>query len=156
MRDFYAYLTKHLRQNQPEAVLSIDVFAYSFLKNDGLGVGQRLGDAAVYFDVVSPMGYPSHYASGNFGFVNPAEEPYQVVRQTLEKGKVLLAAASSTAIIRPWIQDFNIGADYNAQMVQEEMRAVRDAGFGDTWMVWNPSNIYEKEEFLESFRPFRF
>jgi len=149
MRDFYAYLTKHLRQNQPEAILSIDVFAYSFLKNDGLGVGQRVGDAAAYFDVVSPMVYPSHYASGNFGFVNPAEEPYEVVRQTLEKGKALLAAASSTAIIRPWIQDFNIGADYNAQMVQEEMRAVRDAGFGNTWMVWNPSNIYEKEEFLE-------
>ena len=95
------------------------------------------------------MVYPSHYAPDNFGFPNPATEPYQVVFQTLESGKKFLEKASSTAIIRPWIQDFNMGAVYDAPMVKEEMRAIKDAGYGDTWMDWNPRNVYDPEKFLK-------
>ena len=146
IKEGFKYITNRIREARPEAVLSADLFADSFLRNDGLGVGQRVADAAENFDIVSPMAYPSHYAPGNFGFSNPADEPYQVVFQTLESGKKFLAA-SSTAIIRPWIQDFNMGAVYDKQKVDEEMRAVRDAGLGDTWMVWNPTNIYEAEKF---------
>jgi len=45
---------------------------------------------------------------------------------------------------RPWIQDFNMGADYTPGMVDQEIQAVKDslgngyAGF----MLWNPTNIY--------------
>lgn len=148
MRDCYEYLSGRIREGNPEAVLSIDLFAFSFLQDDGLGVGQRVGDAARFFDVVSPMIYPSHYTPGNLGFPNPAEEPYEVVKQTLERGKPFLAAASSTAIVRPWLQDFDIGAVYDARMVREEIRAVADAGFGNTWMIWNPANVYDAEKFL--------
>jgi len=147
LKNFFRYLTDKIREARPKAVLSADLFAYAFLKNNGLGVGQRAGDAGQFFDVVSPMIYPSHYAAGNFGFPNPATEPYQVVFQTLESGKKILAKASSTAIIRPWLQDFDMGAVYDKQMVGEEMRAIKDAGYGDTWMAWNPTNIYEADKF---------
>ncbi len=146
MSDFYRYLTDRIHKDRPGAVLSVDLFAYSFLINDGLGVGQRLPDAAAAFDVVSPMVYPSHYTSGDFGYPNPATEPYNVILKTLEAGKALLSA-SSTVIIRPWIQDFNLGAIYDAAMVEEEIRAVQDAGYGDTWMDWNPANIYDPVKF---------
>jgi hypothetical protein len=146
MKECFKYLTEKIRKARPEAILSIDLFADSFLRNDGLGIGQKLADAAENFDVVSPMAYPSHYQSGNFGFENPADEPYQVVFQTLESGKKFLTA-SSTVIIRPWIQDFDLGAIYDKEKVNEEIRAVRDAGFGDAWMDWNPSNIYDAEKF---------
>ncbi len=145
--DFFKYLTSRIRESYPKAILSVDIFAYSFIKNDGLGVGQRAAEAAKYFNVISPMVYPSHYAPGNFGFPNPAEEPYQVVFKTLEDGKKLLPA-SSTAIVRPWIQDFNMGAVYDTQMVDAEIQAVKDAGFGDTWMAWNPSNVYDQAKYL--------
>ncbi len=144
--DFFKYLTSEIRKKKPGAVLSVDLFAYSFIRNDGLGVGQRAGDAAKYFDVISPMVYPSHYLPGNFGFPNPADDPYEVVFQTLEDGKKFLPA-SSTAIVRPWIQDFNMGAVYDRTKIQDEIRAIKDAGFGDTWMAWNPSNIYDLQKF---------
>jgi len=52
------------------------------------------------------------------------------------------AAKGTAAVVRPWLQDFNLGAVYTASMVQEEMRAVRDAGFDRGWMLWNPRNVY--------------
>ena len=129
-------------------MLSADLFAYSLLRNNGLGIGQRINDAAEYFDVVSPMIYPSHYTPGNFDFPNPATEPYQVTLKTLESGKSFISP-SSTAIMRPWIQDFDMGAIYDKRMINEEIRAIKDAGYGDTWMIWNPSNIYDPEKFKE-------
>lgn len=144
--DFFDSLTAAIRRERPGLVLSVDLFAYSFINDGGLGVGQRASDAARYFDVVSPMVYPSHYASGNFGFENPAEEPYRVVLRTLESGKKFLPA-SSTLVIRPWIQDFNLGAVYDRSKVQDEIRAIKDAGFGDTWMAWNPDNRYDPAVF---------
>ncbi|MDP3975107.1 MAG: putative glycoside hydrolase [Candidatus Jorgensenbacteria bacterium] len=147
MREFYAYLTSEIRKTHPDAVLSVDLFAFSFLRSDGLGVGQRLADAAEFFDVVSPMIYPSHYTSGNFDFPNPAEHPYEVVYRTLEGGKAFWNA-SSTAVIRPWLQDFDIGATYDAAAVRAEVQAVIDSGAGNTWMIWNPANVYDYDKFL--------
>lgn len=149
MRECFKYVTEKIRQARPGAVLSVDLFADSFLRNDGLGVGQRLPDAAEFFYIVSPMAYPSHYAPGNFGFPNPADEPYQVVFGTLESGKKFLPT-SSTAIIRPWLQDFDLGAIYDKAKVDDEIRAVRNAGLGDTWMIWDPANIYEAEKFSKN------
>lgn len=154
MREFYSYLTNKVRETHPNAVLSIDLFAYSFLRSDGLGVGQRLADAAEFFDAVSPMVYPSHFSPGNFDFPNPAEHPYEVVRRTLEAGKIFMSA-SSTAVVRPWLQDFDIGATYDAAAVRAQIQATIDAGAGlpagqagDTWMIWNPANVYEWNKFL--------
>jgi hypothetical protein len=147
MREFYQYLTTEVKHTHPDAALSIDLFAFSFLRSDGLGVGQRLADAAEFFDVVSPMVYPSHYTSGNFDFPNPADHPYEVVYRTLEAGKAFLTA-STTAIVRPWVQDFDIGAVYDAAAVRAEIQAIIDSGAGDTWMVWNPANVYERDKFL--------
>jgi len=50
------------------------------------------------------------------------------------------------AKFRPWLQDFDMGADYNAFMVKEEIRATQDALGEDFngYMLWNPSNIYTK------------
>lgn len=146
--EFFGYLTSKIKEKYPEAVLSADLFAYSLLRNNGLGIGQRINDAAEYFDVVSPMIYPSHYASGNFDFPNPAAEPYQVTLKTLESGKSFISP-SSTAVMRPWIQDFDMGAIYDKRMIDEEIRAIKDAGYGDTWMVWNPSNVYDPGKFKD-------
>ena len=45
---------------------------------------------------------------------------------------------------RPWIQDFNLGANYDSAMVKSEINAVADAT-GEAYigfMVWNANNIY--------------
>ena len=48
------------------------------------------------------------------------------------------------AKFRPWLQDFNMGADYTAEMVKSEIQATQDALKTDYtgFMLWNPSNIY--------------
>ena len=149
IKNFFEYLTAKVHKDRPGSILSADLFAYTFIENNGLGIGQLAGNAGKYFDVISPMVYPSHYTPGDFGFSNPAKEPYQVILQTLDSGKVFLDEASSTAVIRPWIQDFDLGAVYDAPMIKEEIQAIKDAGYGDTWMDWNPKNVYDSEKFVK-------
>ncbi len=46
--------------------------------------------------------------------------------------------------LRPWLQDFSLGARYDAAMVKAQIDAVRDA-LGDRYagyMLWSPSNVY--------------
>ena len=53
-------------------------------------------------------------------------------------------AVAPLAKFRPWLQDFNMGAIYSADMVKAEIKATQDA-LGDDFngfMLWNPSNIY--------------
>lgn len=49
--------------------------------------------------------------------------------------------------IRPWLQDFNLGATYNADMVRAQIKATYDAGL-TSWLIWDPRNIYSRGAFL--------
>ncbi len=139
---------KYLRQQLPDAKLSVDLFGLSASSADDLGIGQIIEDAFEYFDYISPMVYPSHYAHGFLGFENPAQYPYEVVNYSTKMASqrllVFKQSQKSNAQIRPWLQDFNLGATYNAQIVRKEIQAVYDAT-GDNFngfMLWNASNIY--------------
>lgn len=160
INSFASYLTSELKKYDSEIILSVDLFAYNMLKNDDLGIGQKFTEIYDYFDYISPMIYPSHYTSGNFGFENPAEYPYEVVLGTIEKGKKQLWEKSTAEVgtttpalvnpifkkhlkkLRPWLQDFNIGAVYNGDMIRKEIQAVYDAGLTSGWLLWNPRNVY--------------
>lgn len=50
------------------------------------------------------------------------------------------------AKFRPWLQDFNMGAKYTADMVKAEIKATQDALGADYngFMLWNPSNVYSQ------------
>lgn len=162
INNFADYLTSKLKKYDPEIILSVDLFAYNMLKKDDLGVGQNFKNLYDYFDYISPMIYPSHYISGNFGFDNPAEHPYEVVLGTIETGKnqlrekIIFENGTSTPSLidpilkkeikkmRPWLQDFNIGTIYNGEMIRKEKRAVYDAGLTSGWLLWNPRNVYTR------------
>ncbi|MBI2446587.1 MAG: hypothetical protein HYV51_02070 [Parcubacteria group bacterium] len=163
INDFANYLTSELKKYDSYITLSVDLFAYNMLRKDDLGIGQNFVELYDYFDFVSPMIYPSHYLPGNFGFDNPAEYPYEVVLRTIEKGKaqlwdksVIEVGTTTPAIVnpvfekrlkklRPWLQDFNIGAIYNGEMIRKEKQAVYDAGLTSGWLLWNPRNVYTEE-----------
>jgi hypothetical protein len=49
--------------------------------------------------------------------------------------------SQDTDKIRPWLQDFNLGATYTKDMVRAQMKATYDNGL-DSWMLWDPSNSY--------------
>ena len=46
-------------------------------------------------------------------------------------------------IIRPWLQDFDYGGDYDVAEVRAQIRATYDAGL-NSWMLWAPSNRYTR------------
>lgn len=171
IKDFF----KYLRNELPGVKISADLFGLTTVRDDDLGIGQVIEDAYLYFDYVCPMVYPSHYEKTFLGYQNPALYPYEVVKysmgEAVERLKVYdlrlknttstASTATSTdeilipyslnlkAKLRPWLQDFNLGANYNATMVREQIKAVYDAAsstpeFVNGWMLWNSSNIYTK------------
>jgi len=167
-----------LREGLPQTRLSADIFGQTTTNTDDMGIGQIFEDALGYFDYVCPMIYPSHYISGFIGYKNPAEYPYQIVTYAtdgaLARQKVydainnkkvtdatenaLIAPApeqTQRARIRPWLQDFNLGAVYDAEMVKKEIQAVKDSMGEDFsgFMLWNPSNVYSVEAVAKDIRP---
>ncbi|HZS51250.1 MAG TPA: putative glycoside hydrolase [Bryobacterales bacterium] len=144
IRRFFAYV----RREMPDAVLSADLFGLSTVNHDDLGIGQVIEDAYPFFDYVCPMVYPSHFAAGFLGFPNPAEQPYRVVNYSLgSAGKRLRNARPVRGRLRPWLQDFNIGARYDKDRVEAQIKAVQDA-LGDAYagyLLWSPSNNYTEE-----------
>jgi len=120
-----------------------------------MGIGQLLEKALPYFDYVAPMVYPSHYPPTWNGFVNPAEYPYEVVKIAMSRGRereVILniangLATSTPSKLRPWLQDFNLGATYGPDKVRAQIQATYDSGL-TSWMVWSAANKYTKEALL--------
>ena len=144
---FFSYIREHV----PQGRLSADLFgltmdASSHSDND-LFIGQRLGDGLASFDVISPMIYPSHYAPFYAGYQNPASAPGGVISNTLDAAQSFLETLprqegeSPYHDIRPWLQDFNLGAIYTPQMVRTEIDTAEARGV-DGWLLWDPGNTY--------------
>lgn len=166
---------KFLRTNLPGKKISADLFGLATVDTwDDMGIGQVLEGAYKYFDYVSPMVYPSHYAAGTLGYKNPAQYPYEVIKYSMDRaldrliayGKKLAAQNASstiststapeaavqlTAKLRPWLQDFNLGATYDAPMVRKEIQATYDSlsnvtgtrqGYYGGWLLWSAANTY--------------
>ena len=144
LRAFFAYF----REQFPGQRLSADLFGLVTVAPDDLGIGQVLEDAAAYFDFLCPMVYPSHYARGFRGFRKPAEHPYEVVHHSLAAARdrldALGAAGARRARLRPWLQDFNLGAIYDAGMVGAQIAATQEALCEDYagFLLWNARNVY--------------
>ncbi len=140
LKIFFAYLSENLAEIK--IPLSVDLFGFVTTHTDDLNIGQILENAVPYFDYISPMVYPSHYPKTYMGFNNPAEHPYEVIFNAMATASGRLLAASSTSSkLRPWLQDFDLGATYTAEMVRKEKQAVYDAGL-DSWLLWDPANKY--------------
>jgi len=146
IRQFFEYFNQKIK---PFGVfISADLFGLTLTSENDLNIGQWLEDAALYFDYICPMVYPSHYPEGYEGYENPAIFPYEVIYKALRIGMERLEIASASAKLRPWLQDFDLGAHYDAEMVNLEKRAVYDSGaFG--WLLWNPKNVYTEEALEE-------
>ena len=145
LEKFFRYLSDNLKDiDRP---LSADLFGMVTVNTDDLNIGQVLEKAAPYFDYLAPMVYPSHYPAGFNNYKNPAAHPYEIVYQAMtEASRRLIAASSTPQKLRPWIQDFDLGADYTAEMVNLQKKAVYDAGLTG-WMAWDAGNKYTKEAY---------
>ena len=143
---FFKHIDKEVRQKGIPT--SADLFGMTTTHTKDLNIGQILEKTLPYFDYVAPMVYPSHYPKGWRGYAKPATEPYNIVH-TAMKGGVERAEAMgySGDRLRTWIQDFNLGATYTADMVRAQIQASYDAGV-DSWMVWDAANTYTRDAYL--------
>jgi hypothetical protein len=147
LASFFKYLNDNLRADGIKT--SADLFGMTTSVKDDMGIGQVLEKALPYFDYIAPMIYPSHYPSGFEGFKNPASYPYEVIYKAMNDGVVRAETASSTKDkFRPWIQDFDLGADYGVAEIKAQIKALNDLGLY-SYMVWSPSNRYTKEAFIK-------
>jgi hypothetical protein len=151
MEEFFVYLDHELRLKRGIPI-SVDLFGYTVWEpiwgqDYDLNIGQRLDKAAFNFDFVSPMVYPSHYTPGFLDMANPALYPYEVVHENILSGEKLLASLREKSpdlkvcSLRPWIQDFDLGADYGPEEVRAQMKASVDGG-ASGWLIWNAGNRY--------------
>ncbi|PKM90420.1 MAG: glycoside hydrolase [Firmicutes bacterium HGW-Firmicutes-12] len=142
--DFLAYARAELEEYN--VFTSADVFGMTTLTADDMGMGQKYEKIITQVDYVCPMIYPSHYGPGNYGFANPNAYPYEVVNKALLDG--LKKNEGSSVIIRPWLQDFNLGSPrYGSKEVRAQIEATYDAGL-EEWILWNAGNRYTKEALL--------
>ncbi len=146
VRRYYAYIAEH--KEELGVPVSGDLFGMVLTETTDMNIGQILENGLEYFDYVAPMIYPSHYPNGFNGWKKPATVPYELAKFVLDAGSARAVAASTTPDkIRPWLQDFDLGADYTADMVRAQIKATYDAGL-DSWMLWAPSNKYTRGALL--------
>ena len=113
-----------------------------------MGIGQVWEKIIPHFDFICPMVYPSHYPAGHAGYKNPALYPYEVISRALQGANIKTKAiGENTDKIRPWLQDFDLGATYTKDLVRAQMKATYDNGL-DSWMLWDPSNKYTPSALL--------
>ncbi len=156
MRRVFSTLNKELKnyaaKNNVNVILSVDIFGEVFANGSEPGIGQKLSDIAEFFDVISPMAYPSHYKCGEFGLRDPNAHPYIVYSKTLELGLKRLHVAGFKIEVRPWIQDFSITNIYSCgpvvyygpQEVKAQIRASKDLGITG-FMLWNAGSNYNRK-----------
>jgi len=150
IESFFKYLHTELITTETKIPMSADLFGMVTTVNDDLGIGQVLERALPYFDAIAPMIYPSHYPKNWNNFANPADHPYDVITLAMQEGigKAAVVGFDQTSF-RPWIQDFNLGATYTADMVKAQIQALEDLDI-DSWMVWDPANTYTESAFREN------
>lgn len=147
VQSFFKYLNKELEDT--DAVLSADLFGMVTTNPDDLNIGQVLEYAEPYFDYIAPMTYPSHYPKGFNGYPNPNKEVYGVIKYSMDEAVRRMNEASSTpSKIRPWLQDFDYGGNYDIAEVRAQIQAVYDSGL-TSWMLWDPANKYTVDALLK-------
>lgn len=143
LKNFFSFLHQSFKDSGVK--ISADIFGMTTNSKDDMGIGQVLENTIPFFDAVAPMIYPSHYPATFQGFKNPAEHPYEIITYAMKEGvDRAINASSSVKIFRPWIQDFDLGANYGEKEVREQIRALSELGI-NSYMIWSPSNVYTKE-----------
>jgi hypothetical protein len=143
---FFSYVKEN--RIDKNMVFSADIFGLTTTDTSDLGIGQLLESALDNFDYISPMVYPSHFADGTYGIAKPAEKPYEIISIAMKKA---VARAEEHGVskdkLRPWLQDFDLGARYTPEMVRAQIQATYDSGL-TSWMLWDPANSYTEKALL--------
>lgn len=122
--------------------ITADVFGLTTTDTSDMGIGQQWEMLLPTVDVILPMMYPSHYYAGMYGLANPNAHPSRTIHHGLEDALRRSAGVAHAARIRPWYQDFTLGAP---RYGPAQVRAQIDAGYAlgvRSWLLWNSRSAY--------------
>jgi hypothetical protein len=119
------------------ALLGVSVFGIAATRPQQ--IAQDIPLMSEHVDYVSPMVYPSHWGSGEYGVANPESQPYDITARSLADF-VTLAEESSTEVI-PWLQDFSLRVTYGPDEVRAQIEAAESNGIG-SFILWNAGCRY--------------
>jgi hypothetical protein len=139
----------HSTINGSGTFFSIDVFGYATWRNMW-EIGQSLEIMADHTDYVCAMVYPSHYDRNELGLDNADAYPYEIVKDSIEKGQKRIE--DKYAVQRPWLQGFTATwldpvTRYGRAELQAQMRAVDEISGTHGWTIWNAANSYDPNWF---------
>lgn len=147
-----AAIEKFLQQSHERLIptgvkLSADIFGYTVMVQDDLGIGQNLDQLAQHVDYLSPMVYPSHWPQGSMALDgHPNDYPYETIE--ISMGLAVNQLNGDRLKLRPWLQDFNMPGmkEYGDAEVRAQVDAVNDLGLSG-WLIWDPNNWYHEGAF---------
>ena len=136
-----------------KVVVSADVFGIiTKRQGDFENIGQDFAAIGQIVDVVCPMVYPSHYASGEYKLANPDKSPYNTIYCSLKDAQKRYEEIENPdakkAVIRPYLQDFTASwlgkgkyVNYTTEQVKAQIQACYDLRI-KSFTLWDPSNKY--------------
>lgn len=132
------------------SAVSADVFGLATTARDDLGIGQQWEKLSTVADVLSPMIYPSHYASGSYGVRHPDMHPHHIVGKAVKdaqrRNAALRKANLPAAQVRPWLQHFTASwlhphSMYGKSAIDDQIRALQEQGITQ-YLLWDPNCNY--------------
>ena len=145
--DFLEFSQNELRQFG--VFISVNTYGNICWSKDDTGIGQTVIDLSKHADYLSPMLYPSGFATGFFGLGNPAEHPHAVIYRSINKIKDIVDPSR----IRPWLQHFKDYTTsevfYGKKEIKEQIRATDEHNVSG-WMMWSPSSRYTLNYFQKN------
>ncbi len=154
IRDFIQYSKTQLADFK--VPVTADVFGLSTHAEGDVDIGQQWESVIVTADAVLPMVYPSHYATGLYGFAKPIANPYQIVRLALtdavERTRFVKdSTGKPVGEVVAWLEAMSIrGASYGPAELRSQIQGAYDAGV-KSWALWNPGSRFT--EFEDALRP---
>lgn len=120
--------------------VSLDIYGFNTWFRFGNIIGQDIERFSEIIDIICPMIYPSHYGKSFFLDYPVSEKPYRIV---LENSRRAVKIIGIKAVIRPYIQGFNLlsptwGPDY----ILDQIKAVYEGGC-DGYTFWNAGGNYD-------------
>ena len=126
--------------------ISVDTYGNVCWSKDDCNIGQTIPSLIKYADYLSPMLYPSGFASGSFRVKYPAEHPYKVIYNSIAN----IEDEVNPIRIRPWLQHFKdytyTKKHYKKKEISAQIQATKDLKTGG-WLMWSPTNRYYKDYF---------
>jgi hypothetical protein len=165
LESFFKYVKKSIdeinkelkEEGKQEIITSVDLFGMVTTNTDDLNIGQVLERALPYFDYIAPMVYPSHYPAYFNDWADPNKYPYELIKFVMSSGVQRVRDMIndpetpdsvkdhlSIQQLRPWLQDFDYGGNYDVKEVRDQIQATYDSEL-DSWMLWAASNRYTRD-----------